>query len=120
LKSCWARGTILTLHTTRGFKFVQELFDIFAFALLGLFEPLAYSFPRIRLGGNVEKTLVGLRILKHSFRFAFDSEHDCPFVLLEQLHELAGIAPEVQIPLMPISRSEVIAISAERSDARLF
>ncbi len=78
----------------------KESCDILALAFLGLFESLAYSSPRIRAGGNVEKTLVGLRILKHSFRFAFDVEHDCLF-LFEQLHELAGIAPKGSQGIIP-------------------
>src|SRR5271165_2418524 len=63
-------------------------------ALGDVIKPLADSLMDIRLGGDVQQTLVGLRILDYGFGFAFDREHHGPLGLLKLFHEVARAAAE--------------------------
>ena len=72
----------------------KKLSDGSSLPVTRLFQSLADALVHIGIGGDVEQTLVGLRILNYCGGFAFNREDDGALALFELFHEVAGAAPK--------------------------
>jgi hypothetical protein len=75
-------------------NFVKDLFGRAGTSMGYVIKPLSDTLFRISARRDVQKTLVGFRILHDSSGLSIHREHDRTFALPELLHEVTGPAAE--------------------------
>jgi hypothetical protein len=79
-----------------GFKLREEFRGRPGSTVLDIFESLADALFGVRARGNIEKTLVCLRILHNGGGPSLNGEHDGPFAFLKLPHKITGTSPETR------------------------
>lgn len=69
----------------RGFEFAEELVCRAGAALARILDPLTYAFARVGLRYDIEKALIGFRILNYSGSFAVNRQDYWPLAFLDLL-----------------------------------
>jgi hypothetical protein len=77
-----------------GFEFGEELFGIATLAPFGLVEALPDALVGVCMSGDVEQSLIGLRVLNHCGSLAPHRKDNRAFTFPQLLHEIAGLAAE--------------------------
>src|SRR5579859_237599 len=94
-----ARAASSTLYAMLSADFVEDFAGRAGAALLHILKPLPDPLCCIGLGGDVEKMLVGLRILQNGFRFPVNGKNQGTFVPFQAPHKHTRVAPETCLGL---------------------